>query len=498
MTRIRKGIILSYFTVIVKNISMLVFTQLLLRSFSKNDYGLYQLANSIISNLSLLNLGFSSAYIKFFTVFSTKKEKIKLNKLNGTYVLMFLVISLFAIFCGIILLCNSSYFLASFSVAEENRLKKMMFLMMLNVILTFIGTPFEANILANEQFIFQQNRQIFQFVSLPILTFIFIYFFHVNVEFIIVIQTIINFISLFANFYFCIKKISMNFIFKNLEFSFIKEITCFSFFIFLNQLFNQINDNAPIFILGKSMGTSEVAVYSIVNQLKALFLTFSQVLTTIFIPKVNRLVHLSDNSELLVQLMIKIGRYQLLLIGFFLGGFIILGKYFLYLWLGEGFEKAYYLLISIMIPLLIPLSQNIAIEIQQARNKHFFRSIVLTIFSFLNIVITFFSVEIVGIEGATVGYIFILIFGYGIVMNYYYQKKMELNMKKFWFAVIPSLIPFTVIIALNNFVGKWIQVQTSFSFLVVGSIYCIVYVFLVFLFIPSSFQNLNLIKGKRE
>lgn len=498
MTNRSKGIILSYLTVIVKNISLLIYTQLLLRFFGKSEYGLYQIANSIISNLTLLNLGFSFAYIKFYTGFSIKKEEERIRKLNGTYLLFFAVISVIASLIGAILMQKSAYFLSSSSVYEQEMLRKLMFFMIMNVVLTFMGSTFESNILANERFVFQQVRQMLQSILLPVMTVPVLLFFHTNVVTIVVVQTAITFVSLLANVYFCISKVKMKFSFKNLEFSFMKEVGIFSFFIFLNQLFNQINDSAPVFTLGILANTKQVAVYSVVNQLTALFLTFSQVLSTIFIPKVNRLVHQSDDSSELTQLMIKIGQYQVLILGLFLGGFILLGKTFLYLWLGKGFDEAYYLLISIVIPLVVPLSQNIAIEIQQARNQHFFRSIMLTVFSFLNIGITAVCVKMFGINGATVGYIFSLIFGYGLVMNWYYQKKMKLDMKCFWQKMLPGMIPVILSVMVSRVFLNLFDTENIFSFVLVGSVYCVIYGFCTFLFMPHIFQQFLRIVAKKE
>ena len=500
MTNRSKGLLLSYFTVIVKNLSLLLYTQIMLRFLGKSEYGLYQIANSIISNLSLLNLGFSFAYIKFYTGFSVKKDEKRIQKLNGTYLLFFMVISVLACLIGSLLVQNSGTFLANSSLSQKNKLKNLMFFMIINVILTFMSATFESNILANEKFVFQQLRQMLQSAFLPLLTVPILLFYHTDVVTIVIIQTLITFISLCCNLYFCFHKIHMRVSFKNLEFSFMKEIGVFSFFIFLNQLFNQINDSAPVFTLGILANTKQVAVYSVVNQLKALFLTFSQVLTTVFIPKVNRLVHQSNDSTELTQLMIKIGQYQLLILGLFLGGFILLGKTFLLLWLGKGFDEAYYLLISIVIPLLIPLSQNIAIEIQQARNQHFFRSMVLTFFSLMNIVITVLCVKQLGITGATIGYIFSLVVGYGGVMNWYYQKKMRLDMSLFWKKMMPAFLPCLLAVGLSRliFLSFAVELGSLPMFFLMGGIYCVIYVGGVSVFMSSLFHQICCLFNKKR
>jgi len=147
---------------------------------------------------------------------------------------------------------------------------------------------------------------------------------------------------------------------------------------------------------------------------------------------------------------------------------------------------------------VVPLSQNIAIEIQQARNQHFFRSIMLTIFSLLNIGITAVCVKMFGINGATVGYIFSLVFGYGLVMNWYYQKKMKLDMKWFWQKMLPGMIPVILSVMMGRVFLNLFGTENIFSFVLVGSVYCIIYGFCTCLFMPHIFQQFLRIFAKKE
>lgn len=89
----------------------------------------------------------------------------------------FTIISLLAGVIGGILVHNSPYFLSSSSIEEQTKLKNLMLFMILNVVLTFLSATFESNILANERFVFQQIRQMFQSACLPLITVPVLYFF---------------------------------------------------------------------------------------------------------------------------------------------------------------------------------------------------------------------------------------------------------------------------------------------------------------------------------
>lgn len=470
------GAVLSYLNIFLKNLSLFICTPFFLKCLGQNEYGTYQMVNATISNLVILNMGFSFAYIKFYVQEKQKENPdIKISKLNGLYFLLFTLISILVLIVGSFIVLNKELFFSK-SLTNQNvgLVTQLMIVMIINLAITFFSSVFDAHISANEQFKFQQTRQLLQTILFPLITIPLLVFWKSNALVIVIIQTFLSILVLFTNINFCLNKLSMKFTFYDLKFSMLKEIGMFSFFIFLNQVFNQINDTAPPLIIGSVLGSKQVAVYTIVNQLKSLFFSLSQSLTNVFIPKINKIVHTTNNGNELLCLMIKIGKIQILILGFFLGGFVLLGKYFLYLWLGNGFDTSYYLLLSILFLLLIPLSQNVGLEIQQARNKHMFRSIVLTIFAISNVFITMFMVSQQGLIGATSGYIISLILGYGCVMNLYYHFSMKLNMLVFWKSVLSSFFPLMFSTTICFFIFST-RIDNLHDFILKGTAYIFVY-----------------------
>jgi O-antigen/teichoic acid export membrane protein len=215
----------------------------------------------------------------------------------------------------------------------------------------------------------------------------------------------------------------MRFSFTAIPVGLLKEVSIFSFFIFLSQVIDLVNNNVPSFIVGMFLGAKDVAIYSVASQIKNLFFMLSVGLSGVYVPHINELVSSGTTKKTLLNLMIKLGRMQLILLTFILGGFIAIGKYFIIIWAGQDNIQAYYLLILMVLPVLVPLSQNVGIEIQRAMNRHYFRSIVYSIFAFINVVVTILSVVKFGILGSIFGYIIATVCANGIAMNWYYQKK---------------------------------------------------------------------------
>ena len=72
---LKLGAILSYMVIGLNMIVAIVYTPILTRSLGQSEYGLYSLVSSIISYLTILDLGFGNAIIIYTTRYRVKKRK---------------------------------------------------------------------------------------------------------------------------------------------------------------------------------------------------------------------------------------------------------------------------------------------------------------------------------------------------------------------------------------------------------------------------------------
>ncbi|SMH69112.1 Putative membrane protein involved in the export teichoic acid [Latilactobacillus curvatus] len=491
------GAVLSYFNIVLKNIVNFLYTPFLLRYVGQGDYGLFQMTNSVMISLSLLSMGFSSAYVKFYISYKVKKDQEKINKLNALFLLLFLTISFIALIIGGGLIANINLFFGASLSSRELRLTKyLMVVMVLSIAITFISSVFDSNITVNEQFAFQQSRQLIQTLLVPVIC-IPLVLLGVGVLSIVLTQFIVTLIFLIINVNYCIRKLEMSFNFNKLPIGLLKSLTAFSFFIFLNQMVDIVNNNSPNFILGMFKGARLVATFAIANQIKNMFFMLSTSLSSIFVPQINILVNKDEGKDELTNLMIKVGRIQSAILFCVVGGFISIGRYFVLIWAGKENLDAYLLVIVMVLPSIIPLSQNVGIEIQRAMNKHIFRSIVYSIFAVINIIVTIIGIKYIGLMGAALGYVISILLANGILMNWYYQVKMNLNMKKYWRMTTGILIPFFVATGVSLLIGNIIEVNSLVKFIIVGLIYLIIYSIIYLKFIATDYER-NLIRPLKK
>lgn len=485
----KTGAILSYLNIIAKNIVNFLYTPFLLRYVGQSDYGLFQMTNSVMISLSLLSMGFSSAYVRFYMVYRVHKEEQKIKKLNSLYIIIFSIISVLALIIGLILVVNTNKIYGrSLNLRELELTKYLMLVMVLNVAITFISSVFDSNITVNEKFIFQQGRQLIQTFLVPAIC-IPLVLLGVGVLSMVVTQFLVTTLFLILNIKYCLTKLNMKFYFHDLPFDLLKELSLFSFYIFLNQIVDLTNNNVPNFILGITQGAKMVATFAIAIQIKNMFFMLSTSLSGIFVPKVNAMVNENYGTEELTDIMIKVGRIQMSLLFFVLGGFIAIGKFFVKIWAGDENIEAYYLIILMVLPSIIPLSQNLGIEIQRAMNKHKFRSIVYLIFAIVNVVITYFGSIYYGLIGASVGYVITILFANGLLMNWYYLVKMRLDMKRYWIETIKVTVPFIIATVLMLMLQLYVNVGSLSRFVFFGILYVAVYVIIYLKFIANDYEK---------
>ena len=71
------GVALSYSQTLVSMLIGIIYTPIMLRILGKSEYGLYNTVASTISTLGILDFGFVSSYIKYYTKYKVNNEKDK-------------------------------------------------------------------------------------------------------------------------------------------------------------------------------------------------------------------------------------------------------------------------------------------------------------------------------------------------------------------------------------------------------------------------------------
>lgn len=439
----KMGVILSYISQSVLVLSGIVYTPVMLRLLGKSEYGLYQLVYSVVSYLSLLSFGFASSYMRFYARAKAREEENEIARLNGMFMVIFLVIAAVCVACGAVMIHNIRFiFSDSLSEGEYETARVLMALMVFNLAVTFPGSVFDSFTSAHERFFFQKALTVLQNLLNPFLTLPLLLLGYGAVG-MVCVTTFLSIAKLVINSWYCIKKLKVRFSFRKLSVAPLKEMWFFTFFIFLNQVIDQVNWGIDKFLLGRLVGITAVAVYGLGGQINIMYLHFSTSISSVFVPQVNELVAMTDDNGELTRLFTKVGRIQFMVMSLVCTGFIFLGKPFMRFWGGTGYEESYYVALWLILPVTVPLIQNLGIEIQRAKNKHKARSVVYFLIAIANVFISIPLIKLLGAIGAAIGTGISLIVGNILFMNWYYHVQIGIDIGYFWRSIamfIPSLI----------------------------------------------------------
>lgn len=482
----KAGVVLSYTGEIVKILVNLVYTPVMLRLLGQSEYGLYQLVYSVVSYLSLLSLGFGSSYLRFYSRYKAQKNEDGVAKLNGMFMLIFCSISFICIICGSVMVGNiRGIFGTGLTDGEYETAKVLMGLLIINLAMTFPNSVFNCSITAHEKFLFQKLLILLQNLFSPFLTLPLLVMGYGSIG-MVLITTVFTFALLLSNMFYCFKKLHIRFTFRGLQISLLKEMWVFTFFIFLNQIIDQINWSVDKFLLGRLAGTTAVAVYGVGGQINTLYLQFSSSVSNVFVPKVNRIVAESNDDLQLTRLFTKVGRIQFMVLGLILSGFIFFGIPFIKMWAGPEYSDSYAVALLLIIPVTVPLIQNLGIEIQRAKNMHQARAVVYLLIAIANIFLSIPLITLMGAAGAALGTAVSLVAGNVFFMNWYYHTRIGMNMFYFWKEIakfIPALaVPCVVGVAIMKFVNITGLVKLG----IFAIVYTIVYGFSMYCFGMNS------------
>jgi len=476
INQLKAGAILSYVSMGLGYLVSILYTPLMLRLLGQSEYGLYNLVSSVVAYLGVLNFGFGSAYMRYYSRYKVKEDKEKIAALNGMFLIIFSVIGLIAVIAGTILTLNSELIFGSkLTVVELSKAKILMMILVINLAISFPNIVFSSHITANEKFIFQKIVQMIKivinpFVVLPVLL---MGFGSVGM---VIVTTIINALVEVVNAIYCIRKLKMSFSFANYDFRLMREMTVFSSFVFINLLTDQINWNIDKYILGRFRGTVSVAEYGLASELNIYYISIAAAISSVFIPRVHRLASNPDNNNELTDLFTRIGRIQFIILSLISSGLIFFGRPFINIWAGKNYDASYQLALLLIVPVTVPLIQNIGIEIQRAKNMHQFRSWLYFGIALVNLVLSVPLAKIYGGVGAAVGTAVSILIGNGIIMNCYYHIKVGLDMKFFWKQVI-GFIPALIFPAFAGvLINRFINLYRFTNLLMFGMIYVIIFI----------------------
>lgn len=493
MNQVKAGSILTYAQMALSTIISLVYTPVMLRLLGQSEYGLYSTISSVISMLSVLNLGFSSSYMRFYMRYKVEADYQGIAKLNGLFMTIFSIIGMIALALGLFLSFNLEYvFDKGLTTDEYEKARILMLMFSVSLGLSFPMSVFSSIITAHEQFVFQKVLNMGKTVLSPLLTIPMLLLGYGSIG-MVAVTVGVTFLVDLGNMAFCFGKLKTHFSFGRWQKGLFRQIAVFSSFIAINMIVDQINTNVDKVIIGRFRGTGEVSVYNIGATLGGYVQLFALAVSSVFTPRIHTIVasgkdekEINDNVS---ALFTKVGRIQFLILGLVVSGVVFFGKPFIGYWAGEGYEDSYYIMLLLTLPSVIPWIQSLGIEIQRAKNKHQYRSFIYGAMAIINLVISIFLCKAYGAVGSAWGTAIAVLVSNVLIMNIVYKKVLGINVGDFFKNILRQFLGMIIPFAIGALIMIFVPITSVWILLVLIIAYTAVYCLFVWFLSMNRYEK---------
>lgn len=470
--KIASGVIWSLVVNLVNAIYGFISVPILINHFGKSEYGIIGLAMSINIYMQLMDMGFNSTNVRFFSSWLAKKDYAKTNKLFQTSLSFYGIIGLF----NALILIGISFFsseIFNLTTEQDGILKTLFYILAASAFISWFSSCFDQLIRATENVAWIQRRTIIPKILQIIILFITVYG-----ELSISIYFFLTTFALFSIIPMSVSKIKKETPFikfvPNIDKATLKEIlpycvNIFSFSIFQFSFYNL----RPVF-LGIQGTMESIADYRILNGIIGVVSMFGSVFLGALLPSASKAVS-QNNMNAYYKVAYDGTKYISIILSFCAFGMMTVGNEVIIMYVGKSYL---YLIPWFNLWLLCTLgvhNQAISSLILAGTN---IRALTYNtcLASILGLIASWVLIPYYQIGGVIIAFIIYLIVQYIFYYFYYWPKKMKINSKQVF---IRSFIPYVMIgsiiyFIINRFLDFTFK-QVFVSFLIKGIVFTILF-----------------------
>ena len=451
----------------------------MIKQIGVSDYGLYVLVTSFLTYF-IMDFGLGDAVARFISKYRIENNEQKINQILGLTSKIYLYINL-CIFTALVI----CFFLLDniFKELNDTEIEKFKTIYIIAGLFSLISFPFSSLngvVIAFERFVF---LKLCDFINkcLTILLMVLALYFGYKLYSLVFINALVGIVIIIIKLLYLRKhtNINVDFKFKSKELK--RQIFGFSVWVTIIGIAQRLLINISPTLLAIYSGTTAISIFSIGIIIEGYVWTFASALNGMFLPRVTALNSESTDKTKITELMIKVGRIQLFVVGLLVVGIIVFGKEFIVLWMGEKFKESYLIVILLVIPGLVPITQNIASTLMYVENKLKYTAIIYICSSLVSIIFSIFLIPRFGALGAAIGISLGISIFQVVVMNIIYQKIMKINVIYFFKNSFLKMFPFfLIIIVLGLTMNYYIKTSSFFILFIKAFMIGITYLALMF------------------
>lgn len=482
--QIKIGAIISYLALGINILASLIYLPWMVSMIGKSNYALYTLATSFIS-LFMLDFGLSSAVSRFVAKYNAEGKKSQIDEFISTISRLYIIIDGFIFIVLFVVFFFIGLIYKGLTTEEIVIFRQLYIIVAINSLISFPFLPLSGILNAYELFIQQKCAELFQKIfSIALIVIVLLN--GGDVRALVIVNVIAAILTIALKLFFVKRhttvKIKVGSINKDVFF----EVAKFSIWVTVMSLAQRCIFNLAPSILGIVSNSTEIALFAPANALEGYFYTVSAAVNGLFLATVSRYVANNEDDKI-YKLMVRVGRYQFIVMGLVFIEFICIGHDFMINWMGKEFVKAWPCAIILFIPDILIFSEQIANTTVIAKNKVKQQAIGYVIMAASCLTLSFPLSLIWGAVGAciAIGVSYSILF---IYMNILYYRKLNINVFGFFKECYLRLALPMIVIAFVGYVvcAKFVPVSGWLGLILKGGIVLLLYLGIMMLFLNQD------------
>lgn len=485
-TQIKYGALISYLALGLNIIAALLYTPWMIKEIGQANYGLYTLALSFIS-LFLVDFGIGAALTRYIAKYRAENNIYEIKRILGASISVYLAIDFVILITLFIVYYNLEWIYDGLKQDELQTFKIIFLLIGTFNLISFPAITLNGILNSYEKFIELKLCDLGR-KFLAIIFVILALWNKLGLIAVVLSNILAELIFILIKLFIISNSIKIRPSFKSLQLSVYRSIFSFSIWLTIISFAQKLVYNIAPTILGIVSGAIAISIYGPASSLGSYYFAIAVAANGLFLPHISRKIA-QEKEEDIQNLLIKIGRFQIIILGLIFSVFVSIGQKFILLWLGEGFSSTFLCTVLIFLPAMFEYSQQIGATMIIAKNYVKSQAIGFIIISLFTLVFSFILGKIWGAIGICIsicsaGFLNVLL------QNWIFSKKLKINVNQFWKRAILPTLP---VILLTGIVGTLINLCVSSSWvniLWLGVLNTFIYIILLWLFQRQTFFNL--------
>lgn len=475
--QIKIGGIISYITIGFTIVAGLIYTPWMISIIGQANFGLFTLATSLVTMVTI-DLGLSQAVTRFISKYRAENDQESIRRFLGIAYKLFILLAFIFLISLTIVYFNVDRIFLKLTAEEIEKVKVLLSIAGLYAVISFPFHPLNGLIVSGEWFIFQKSTELFNKV-LNVVLMVVALLMGYGLYSLVVVNALCGLLVIILKLYFLQKKDPQQIEWKNFDRKLAKRVFSFSLWVMVISIAQRLILNITPSLLGITSGSTEIAIFSIAVTIEGYIWTFTGVFGDMFLPKVSKLIYSGKFEPRAIQiLMIKVGRIQFLILAAVVSIFIVVGKDFLFNWLGTDFEKSYFVALFLILPGLITNPQSIANTTLLASNRVRFNALSKIIIAIISLILSYFLSLKYGAIGSGMAIFIGNLIGGAVILNIIYYRILKINIWEFFKECqmkmsVPFILVLIIGIVMNYYFVDVSWLQTFFKIGVLLIIYAV-------------------------